>query len=107
MRPRPPTASRPCPQNAPDPSACWPGTAATGLLENGNHFHARTRALRPASMGEDASRIRAGRAPANHAILNNIVLAVVFHRGFRHLPEANRHCMMRRDDAFDAILSPG
>ena len=69
-------------------------------VENGNHFR------RDASMGEDASRIRARHAPANHATLNNIVLAVVFHNGFRHLPEANRHCMMRRDDAFDAILSP-
>ena len=61
-------------------------------------------------MGEDAARFRAGHAPANHAMLNNIVLAVVFHRGFhrgfRYLPEANRHYMMRRGDALDAILSP-
>ena len=75
-------------------------------VENGNHFHARTRALRSASMGEDAARFRAGHAPANHATLNNIVLAVVFHRGFRYLPEANRHYMMRRGDALEAILSP-
>ena len=54
-------------------------------------------------MGEDAARFRAGHAPA---MLNNMVLAVVFHRGFRYLPEANRHCMMRRGDALDAILSP-
>ncbi len=52
-------------------------------------------------------------APANNAILNNIALAVnnialavVFHRGFRHLPEANLHFMMRRREALDAILSP-
>ena len=69
-------------------------------VENGNHFR------RDASMGEDAARFRARHAPANHATLNNIVLAVVFHNGFRHLPEANRHCMMRRDDAFNAILAP-
>ena len=54
-------------------------------------------------MGEDAARFRAGHAPANHAALNNIVLAVVFHCGFRHLPEAHRHYMMRRDDALDAL----
>ncbi len=69
-------------------------------VENGNHFR------RDASMGEDAARFRAGHAPANHATLNNIALAVVFHNGFRYLPEANRHCMMRRGDALDAILSP-
>ena len=69
-------------------------------VENGNHFR------RDASMGEDAARFRAGHAPANHATLNNIVLAVVFHRGFRYLPEANRHYMMRREDALEAILSP-
>ena len=69
-------------------------------VENGNHYR------RDASMGEDAARFRAGHAPANHATLNNIVLAVVFHRGFRYLPEANRHYMMRREDALEAILSP-
>ncbi len=69
-------------------------------VENGNHFR------RDATMGEDAARFRAGHSPANHAMLNNIVLAVVFHNGFRYLPEANRHYAMRRDDAFDAILSP-
>ena len=105
-RPRPPTPSPPCPPTAPDPNGCRPRTAATGLLGNGNHFHARTRALRPASMGEDAARFRARHAPANHATLNNIALAVVFHNGFRYLPEANRHHMMHRKDALDAILSP-
>ena len=69
-------------------------------VENGNHYR------RDATMGEDASRVRKGHAPANNAILNNIALAVVFHRGFRHLPEANLHFMMRRRDALDAILSP-
>ncbi len=57
-------------------------------------------------MGEDASRVRAGHAPANNATLNNIALAVVFHHGFRCLPEANLHFMMRRREALDAILSP-
>ncbi len=69
-------------------------------VENANHYR------RDATMGEDASRVRKGHAPANNAILNNIALAVVFHRGFRYLPEANLHFMMRRADALDAILSP-
>ena len=62
-------------------------------------------------MGEDASRVRARHAPANHApannaTLNNIALVIVFHRGFRYLPEANLHFMMRRSEALDAILEP-
>ena len=69
-------------------------------VENANHYR------RDASLGEDASRIRARHAPANNATLNNIALAIVFHRGFRHVPEANLHFMMRREDALDAILSP-
>ena len=63
-------------------------------VENANHNR------RDASLGEDASRIRARYAPAN------IALTIVFHRGFRHVPEANLHFMMRREDALDAILSP-
>ena len=44
--------------------------------------------------------------PETCATLNNIALAIVFHRGLRHVPEANLHFMMRREDALDAILSP-
>ena len=69
-------------------------------VENGNHYR------RDVSLGEDASRVRKGHAPANNAIPDNIALAVVFHRGFRHVPEANLHFMMRRREALDAILSP-
>ena len=69
-------------------------------VEDANHYR------RDASLGEDASRLRARHAPANNATLNNIALAIVFHRGFRHVPEANLHFMMRREDALDAILSP-
>ncbi len=68
-------------------------------VENANHHR------RDATMGEDASRVRARNAPANNAALNTIALAVVFHNGFTWLPDANLHFMMRRQDAFDAILS--
>ena len=43
----------------------------------------------------DTSRIRARHAPGNNATLNNIALAIVFHRGFHHLPDAQMHFMMR------------
>ena len=69
-------------------------------VENGNHYR------RDASLGEDASRVRVRHAPVNNATLNNIALAIVFHRGFHHVPEANLHFMMRREEALDAILSP-
>ena len=69
-------------------------------VENANHYR------RDTSLGEDASRLRARHAPANNATLNNIALAIVFHRGFHYVPEANLHFMMRRQDALDAILSP-
>ena len=69
-------------------------------VENANHYR------RDATLGEDASRVRARHAPANHATLNNIALAIVFHRGFRYLPEAQMHFLMRRQDGLDAILSP-
>ncbi len=70
------------------------------MIENGNH-HPRDATLR-----EDDSRVRARHAPTNQAAMNNIALAVVRHRGFRFVPEATTHFMMRRADALDAILSP-
>ena len=42
---------------------------------------------------------------ANNAIVNDIDIAR--HRGFRSLPEALDHFSMRREDAFDAVLSSG
>ncbi len=71
------------------------------MIENGNHHP------RDASLGEDDCRVRARHAPANNALVNNIALAVVRHRGFRFVPEALDHFSMRREDAFDAVLSPG
>ena len=71
------------------------------MIENGNHHP------RDASLGEDACRVRVRHAPANNAIMNNIALAIVRHRGFRFVPEALDHFAMRREDAFDAVLSPG
>ena len=39
------------------------------------------------------------------ALSRSLALAVVHHRGFRLVPEANPHFAMRRDEALDAILS--
>ena len=77
------------------------------LAWNRSHWQVENanRHRRDATMGEDASRIRARTAPANNVALNNIALAVVFHNRFNWLPDANLHFMMRQQDAFDAILS--
>ena len=90
--------SAPAERAGPDRLLAW--NRGHWQVENGNHYR------RDATFGEDASRIRARHAPANNATLNNIALAVVFHRGFRYVPEANSHFMMRRGDALDAILKP-
>ena len=69
-------------------------------VENANHYR------RDATLGEDASRARARHAPANNATRNNLAIAIVLHRGFRYLPEAQLRFAMRRDEALDAILKP-
>ncbi len=61
---------------------------------------------RDLSFGEDASRVRARHAPINNATLDNIALAIVFHDGFRFVPEANLHFAMHRSDALHAIIAP-
>ena len=61
---------------------------------------------RDATLGEDASRVRARPAPVNNATRNDIALAIVRRRGFRFVPAATTPFMVRRDDALDAILSP-
>ena len=88
------------PAHRADPEQLLAWNRGHWAIENRNHYR------RDASLGEDKSRIRARHAPANNATLNNIALAIVFHRGFRHLPEANLHFLMRPHDALDAILSP-
>ena len=79
---------------------CSNGTATTGRLRT-----ATTTAPMPPSAKTPAA-TAPGMPPANNATLNNIVLALVFHQGFRYLPEANTHFMMRRQEAINAILSP-
>ena len=88
------------PEDRADPERLLAWNRGHWQIENGNHYR------RDVSLGEDASRIRARHGPANNATLNNIVLAIVFHRGFHHVPEANLHFMMRRKEALDAILLP-
>ena len=88
------------PEDRADPERLLAWNRGHWQIENGNHYR------RDVSLGEDASRIRARHGPANNATLNNIALAIVFHRGFRHVPEANLHFMMRRKEALDAILLP-
>ena len=65
--------SAPAERAGPDRLLAW--NRGHWQVENGNHCR------RDATFGEGVSRIRARHAPANNATLDNIALAVVFHRG--------------------------
>ena len=54
-----------------------------------------TTTVATSAWGEDASRVRKGHASTNNATLNNIVLTLETHCGFRYLPKVNQHFMMR------------
>lgn len=69
-------------------------------IENRNHW------LRDTQMGEDASTTTKGSTPDNHAILNNVALAIIFTRSDMGVAEAQRHFMLNREDTFRAVLEP-
>ncbi len=72
-------------------------------VESKNHHR------RDVTFGEDACAMRAGSAPANNAVCNNIALAVILRqkRNFQSVAEALRHFSQNRAEAFSAIgLSP-
>ena len=70
-------------------------------VETKNHY------IRDVTFGEDGCRSRVRSAPANNAVCANIALAVIFGRGFRTAPEAIRHFVLNREDAFEALLEAG
>lgn len=70
-------------------------------VETKNHY------VRDVTFGEDGCRSRVRCAPANNAVCANIALAVIFGRGFRSAPEATRHFVLNREDAFEALLEAG
>ena len=82
------------------------GAVAEQLDERTGWSRTATTTPAHASLGEDACRSAPARA-RNNTVMNNIALAVVRHRGFRFVPEAVAHFSMRREDAFDAVLTPG
>ena len=51
------------------------------------------------------SRVR--NAPANNAICANIALAVIFHKGFDNAAKALRRFRLNKEEAFEAVFSPG
>ena len=70
-------------------------------VEAKNHY------IRDTTFGEDACRSRVRCAPANNAVCANIALAIIFHKGFRTAPEATRHFVLNREDAFEALFEAG
>ena len=71
-------------------------------VENSNHYS------RDKTLGEDASRMRTGHAPANNAALNNLALAIVVLRREpgETVPETLTRLTTRRERALEVILSP-
>ena len=70
-------------------------------VENKNHY------IRDKTFGEDKCTSRVRNAPANNAICANIALAVIFHKGFTSAAKAVRHFEFNREEAFEAVFSPG
>ena len=70
-------------------------------IENRNHLH------RDTTFGEDACLMHTGHGPSNNAIVNLMALAIIFHRGFRHVQAAVQHFAMDRRQAFRAVTGPG
>ena len=70
-------------------------------VETKNHY------IRDVTFGEDGCRSRVRSAPANNAVCANIALAIIFQRGFRTAPEATRHFVLNRKDAFNALFEAG
>ena len=70
-------------------------------LENGNHRY------RDTTFAEDACLMHTRHGPSNNAILNNMALAVIFHRGSKHVAAAVQEFAMDRSQALRALTEPG
>ena len=70
-------------------------------VENKNHY------IRDKTFGEDKCMYRVRNAHANNAICANIALAVIFHTGFTSAAKAVRHFEFNREEASEAVFSPG
>ena len=70
-------------------------------VENKNHY------IRDKTFGEDRCMSRVRNAPANNAICANIALAVIFHKGFDNAAKALRRFRLNKEEAFEAVFSPG
>ena len=68
-------------------------------VENLNHRH------RDVHFSEDACLARTGHGPGNHALCNNLALAVIFNRGSRSAAHQMKHFVLHRKEALDAILT--
>ncbi len=83
---------------------------AKQLLEwNRGHWHVENlnHHIRDRSLKEDDCLARTNNGPGNHAMCNNIALALIFHQSrFESVPRALRHFNLNRKEAFTALLSP-
>ncbi len=70
-------------------------------VETKNHY------IRDVTFGEDGCRSRVRCAPSNNAVCANIALAIIFGKGFRTAPEATRHFVLHREEAFKALFESG
>ena len=86
-------------RGTPEQLLCW--NRGHWAVETKNHY------IRDVTFGEDGCRSHTRCAPANNAVCANIALAIIFGRGFRTAPEATRHFVLNRKDAFDALLGTG
>ena len=63
--------------------------------------------VRDRTFDEDTCLARNGFAPENSALRTNIALAMIIHKtAFDSFASATRYCALKREDTFDAILSP-
>ena len=70
-------------------------------IENGNHRY------RDTTFAEDACLMHTRHGPSNNAILNNMALAVIFHRGSKHVAAAVQEFAMDRSQSLRALTEPG
>ena len=70
------------------------------VVENQNHRP------RDTTFCEDACLMHTGHGPSNNAVINNMALAIIFHRGFRRVQAAVQHFAMDRHEAIRAVTAP-
>ena len=80
--------------------------AMLSLVRNHWHIENRLRYATDFTCDEDRCRARVRHLPRNLACLTNAAISIIRLRSeFKYLPEANRHCAAKTQDALDAGLN--